>query len=94
LITLESVKYSQALLKIIDESISNCVDHYIKFPRLVKVIKISFDKKTGFVEIFNDGPGIPVTKVDTINNGKKYQPCAILSEFLAGDNFTEGENRI
>ena len=53
-------QFSPALYKMIDEIIVNAIDHAIQYPKLVKNIKINFNKKNGKITIFNDGPGIPV----------------------------------
>ena len=53
-------QFSPALYKMIDEIIVNAIDHAIQYPKLVKNIKINFNKKNVKITIFNDGPGIPV----------------------------------
>ncbi len=52
--------FSPALCKAIDEIVVNAIDHFIRYPRLVKNIRISIDEKSGKITIENDGPGIPV----------------------------------
>jgi len=85
------VVYSPGCLKIIDEICVNAVDHYIRHPKKVNKIDISFDIKNGTISIKNNGPGIPIKLVDTLNDGKKYQPEAIFSQFLSGTNFVSEE---
>ena len=89
-----NISFTPALLKIIDEIIVNAIDHHINYPNKVKNIKINFDIKTGIISIYNDGPGITITKVDTLTNGKVYKPQAIFSQFRSGDNLEIGEQRI
>jgi DNA topoisomerase-2 len=89
---LEELKYPPALLKIIDETIVNAIDHHTHYPDKVKEIKISLDEN-GVISVYNDGPGIPVEKTANINGVEMYTPQLIASEFLAGDNLDDdGDN--
>ena len=88
---IEQLEYPPALLKIIDEVIVNAIDHHIHYPKLVTEIKINLDPK-GVIEVYNNGPGIPVEKVTNINNVSMYTPQLIASEFLAGDNLDDDTN--
>lgn len=91
---LKKVRFSPGLLKIIDEILVNAIDHYINYPKKVKNIDIHFDTYTGAVSIRNDGPGVGIIKVDTLNDGSIYKPQAVFSQFLAGDNLEAGAERI
>ena len=88
----QKVKFSPGLLKIVDEILVNAIDHYTRNRKKVKTIEITFNIKNGKITVKNDG-GIPIKLVDTINDGKRYQPEAIFSQFLSGSNFN-GESRI
>ncbi len=88
---MSKIEYSPGCLKIIDEICVNAVDHFTRNPKKVKNIDISFDEKKGIIAVRNDGPGIPIKMVDTLNDGKKYQPEAIFSQFLSGSNFSSEE---
>ncbi len=90
---LEKIAFSPALVKIFSECVDNAFDHYVRNPRSVKNIKISFDKNKQVISVYNDGPGIPIKKVKTLNNGEKYHAEAIFTEFLAGSNFEKNEQR-
>ncbi len=83
----QKVKFSPGLLKIIDEILVNAIDHYTRNPKKVKIIEITFNTEKGSISVKNDG-GIPIKLVDTLNDGKKYQPEAIFSQFLSGSNFS------
>lgn len=91
---LTDVEFSPGLLKIFDEILVNAIDHYTNHPDLVKNIDIAFDIKTGEITVRNDGPGISVVKVNTLNNGEMYKPQAVFSEFLSGDNLTDNTDKI
>ncbi len=84
----EELKYPPALLKILDEVIVNAIDHHTHFPKLVNEIRISISSE-GEIEIYNNGPGIPVEKTQNINKVDMYLPQLIASEFLAGDNLDD-----
>jgi DNA topoisomerase-2 len=88
----QKVRFSPGLLKIIDEILVNAIDHYTRNPKKVKTIEITFNINKGSISVKNDG-GLPIKLVDTLNNGKKYQPEAIFSQFLSGSNFSS-EDRI
>jgi DNA topoisomerase-2 len=89
--TPKKMEFSPALLKCVDEIVVNAIDHYVRNPKKVKAIKITFDGNK--ISVFNDGPGIPIKKVETLRDGTKYQPEAIFTQLLSGSNFTD-EKRI
>lgn len=91
---LVDTEFPAGLLKIIDEVLVNATDHHTTFPKLVTDIKIAFNKESGEVSIENNGPGIPVVEVETLNHGTMYQCQAIFSEFLSGDNFQDTDDKI
>lgn len=91
---LENISFTPGMLKIFDEILSNAIDNFIKFPKKVTYVSVGFNIETGTIEVKNNGPGISLVKVDTLNSGKLYKPCAIFSELLGGDNFNEEEDRI
>lgn len=61
-------KYSPALYKTIDEIIVNAIDHCIRYPRLVRNIRINFDESIGKITVINDGPGIPIYVVALVGD--------------------------
>ena len=89
----KDLKYPPALLKIIDETIVNAIDHHTHFSNKVTEIKISLDC-TGVISVYNNGPGIPVEKTTNINGVEMYTPQLIASEFLAGDNLDDAGDNI
>lgn len=80
------LEYPPALYKIIDEVFVNAIDHHTDFPKLVKKIDIKLDSK-GMIEVYNDGPGIPVEEVKNASGVKMYNPELIASQFRSGVNF-------
>ena len=91
---LNDVEFTSGLLKIFDEILVNAIDQYTTYPDKVNYIRINFDIEDGEISIENGGPGIPVIEVETIHDGKMYQPQAVFSQFLTGDNFEDGKDKI
>lgn len=56
--------YTPALYKMIDEIIVNAVDHKTNYPNQVTYIKISYDITNGLVQVINNGPGIPIYRIE------------------------------
>ena len=90
---LEKVFYPPALLKIIDEILVNALDHYVSYPNEVKEVRLSVDEK-GYIEVYNDGPGIEISKKKNIQDKEMYSPQFIFAEFLTGTNFDDTQERV
>lgn len=101
---LKKVTYSPALEKIVDEGIVNAYDQYIriniveqkksrsqykKYPG-VSEIKIYYDKETGRITIFNNGPGFDIYYDD---EEKMYSVELALTEVRTSETY-EIEKRI
>ncbi len=89
--TLQSIKFSPVLYKIIDEIIVNATDHAIIYPNLVKHLEINVSDE-GEISIKNDGPGIPIIEIENLSGKKMYQPQLIFTEFLSGSNLDDDED--
>jgi DNA topoisomerase-2 len=87
--SMREIKFTTGLLKIFDEVLVNATDHYTNYPKLVKNIDVTFNVDTGEILVRNNGPGIPVDMVETLNDGTMYRPQAIFTQFLSGDNFDD-----
>lgn len=87
--TKRNVKTNDGLLKIFDEIVSNAVDHVFRKQEVTK-IKVTIDKTTGEISVYNDGKGIPV--VIHKDHGI-YVPELIFSHFLSGSNYDDNEDR-
>ena len=55
----KDITFVPGLYKIYDEILVNARDHSIR-DKTCKNIKVSIDKETGFISVYNDGNGIPV----------------------------------
>ena len=98
----KEITYIPGLFKIFDEIIVNCIDHSIRLKteevsgkeniRHVKNIKVSIDKETGWIEIFNDGNGIDIEKHSEYNN--IWIPELIFGELLTSTNYDKSEEKL
>ena len=79
------VLFSPGLYKIFDEIIVNASDHTIR-TKECKTIKVDFDKTTGRITVWNDGPGIPV-KINEKHN--IYVPEMIFGHFRSSSNYKD-----
>lgn len=94
-ITVEKIKYSPALVKIIDEIINNAVDQKIRVESTddykssdeVTAISVTF-AENGEVTVCNSGRGIPIT----MTNGT-WAPEAVFTTTRSGSNFVDEKKR-
>jgi DNA topoisomerase-2 len=95
------ITYVPGLFKIFDETIVNASDHIMRLKeeiknkkddvRLVKNIKVNIDKKTGRIEVFNDGDGIDVEKHSEHN---VYIPELIFGQLLTSTNYDQNVEKL
>ena len=90
-------EYVPGLFKIFDEVVNNAGDHYIrqkelaasgKEVNLVKDIKVTIDKESGEISVYNSGDGIDVV---VHPEHKIYVPELIFGNMLTSTNYTEDE---
>ena len=85
-----------ALYKIFDEILVNVIDHYTRLKiaenhHQLKNIKVTIDKESGIVSVFNDGEGIEVVEHP---EHKIYIPELIFGNLLTSANYDDTEERI
>lgn len=88
--------YIPGLYKIFDEILVNGIDHGVrlkegKSDNLLKNIKISLCKETGYIEVFNDGDGIEVEKHPEY---EVYIPELIFGNLLTSANYDDNQEKI
>jgi len=98
----DELTYIPGLLKIFDEVIVNAIDHAMRLKaeetkgkediKHVKNIKVSINKSTGTITIFNDGNGIDIKKHGSYGN--LWVPELIFGELLTSTNYDKGEEKI
>ena len=94
--------YNPGLLKCFDEVIVNAIDHSMRLKaeeakgkeniKHVKNIKVSIDRETGTISVFNDGNGVDIKKHSTY--GDLWVPELIFGELLTSTNYDKGEEKI
>ena len=94
--------YNPGLLKCFDEVIVNAIDHSMRLKaeeekgkeniKHVKNIKVTIDKTSGSISIFNDGNGVDIKKHSTY--GDLWIPELIFGELLTSTNYDKGEEKI
>ena len=96
------ITYVPGLLKIFDEIIVNAIDHAMRLKseakdgkeniKHTKNIKVTINKETGYITIYNDGDGIDVEKHATYND--IWVPELIFGELLTSTNYDKNEEKI
>jgi len=93
----KQITYIPGLFKIFDEALVNAIDHSVRTREdkseksiIVKNIKVSINKATGIIEVFNDGNGIEVVKHGEYDI---YIPEMIFGELLTSSNYNDDEIR-
>jgi DNA topoisomerase-2 len=97
----KTINYVPGLYKIYDEVLVNALDHVMRLKeeakkdkdsdiKFVKNIKITIDKATGYIEIYNDGDGIDIEK----NAEGIYYPQMIFGELLTSSNYDQEVDKL
>lgn len=99
--TKKALSYVPALYKCYDEIAVNAMDQTQRLKqetkagkddvRPVKNIKFTIDKKTGYIEVYNDGDGIDVELHPTYG---VYIPSMIFGQLLTSANYDKTEEKV
>ena len=85
----EEIKYVPGLVKIINEIIDNSVDEAIRTNfEFGNLIKVNFNSDTNFIEVEDNGRGIPVE----LNDDGIYMPILCWGQARAGENFESDDS--
>ena len=90
----QNVAYSDGLLRIFIEPLSNIIDNVWRSRRsgiTPTKIKISIDRASGKTQFWNDGLHIPVEMHET---EKIYNPELVFGHLMAGSNMNDNEQRL
>ena len=86
------------LYKVFDEVLVNALDHHTRIAsmdkvpeHIVKQIKVTVDKSTGEISVWNDGMGIDVVEHP---DKKIYVPEMIFGNLLTSTNYAKDEERV
>lgn len=92
------LNYVPALYKCYDEILVNALDQTTRLKmaqaddiRPVKNIKITIEKDTGYIEIYNDGDGVEIEHHKTLGI---YVPEMIFGNLLTSANYNKNEEKI
>jgi len=83
----EDVEYVPALYKIFDEILVNAADNKQRDASM-KEIRIKIDVKNGFIEVKNDGKGIPI---EVHKEHNMYIPELIFGNLLTSSNYDDAD---
>lgn len=94
----QKLNYVPGLFKIFDEILVNACDHETRLKsknndnkNLMKNIKVKIDKKSGTIEVYNDGDGIDIIEHP---EEKIYIPEMIFGHMLSSTNYDDSEERV
>eukprot|EP00514_Thraustochytrium_sp_LLF1b_P010190 CAMPEP_0184540880 /NCGR_PEP_ID=MMETSP0199_2-20130426/1002_1 /TAXON_ID=1112570 /ORGANISM="Thraustochytrium sp., Strain LLF1b" /LENGTH=1568 /DNA_ID=CAMNT_0026934549 /DNA_START=176 /DNA_END=4882 /DNA_ORIENTATION=+ len=85
-----TVTYVPGLYKIFDEILVNASDNKQRDPNM-KTIKITINKETGEISVWNDGKGIPV---EMHAEHHIYIPELVFGHLMTGENFEDTQKRV
>ena len=89
----DSIKYSEGLLRIFVEALSNAIDNVWR-SKDAKVsctkIKVDINPETGETSVYNDGLTIPIEKNSETG---LYNPELIMGHLLTSSNYDDSEDR-
>jgi DNA gyrase/topoisomerase IV subunit B len=85
----KEVEYVPGFLKIVDEAITNALDHSQRHSD-VTTIKVDVSEETGEISVMNNGPGIPIVIHSSTN---LYVPEMIFGNLLTSSNYDDTEQR-
>lgn len=90
---MKAINYVSGLYKIYDEIIVNTLDHVVRCresKKPVKEIRITIDKQTGEITVFNSGEGI---EIEMHKEHNVYIPELIFGNMLTSANYDDNQDR-
>lgn len=89
-ISKRNCEYSPGFLKLFDEILTNAIDFSLE-QESVTQIKVSVDRETGELSVWNNGPGIPILKH---SEHDMYIPEMIFGYMRTGSNYNQDNARV
>jgi DNA topoisomerase-2 len=86
----KTIEFNPGLIKIFDELLVNAIDHTVR-ESTCNTIKVSIDKNTGSISVFNNGLGIPIVKHA---EHLIYVPELMFGNLLTSTNYDKNEEKI
>lgn len=93
----KTITYSDCLFKIFDEPLVNVVDASIKLcsmPKKYRVTTLIIEFKNGYISLFNNGQGFPITLKKNLEGKEIYSPELAATNFFAGSNHDVTKEKI
>ena len=87
---LRNTGYVPGLYKIFDEILVNASDNKQRDASM-RCIKVTVDRASGAISVWNDGRGIPV---EVHAEHKVYIPELVFGHLMTGENFEDGDERV
>ncbi|KAK9322223.1 DNA topoisomerase [Lipomyces orientalis] len=84
------VRFVPGLYKIFDEILVNAADNKVRDPNM-DVLKVSIDRESSQVVIYNNGRGIPI---EMHEKEKMYIPELIFGNLLTSSNYDDDERKV
>ena len=91
--TQKQLRYSPALLKILDEILVNAIDRNSMHPKDVKYIKVSADFETGAITVENNGP-LGGISVELHQEEQLWNPELTFGHLLTSTNYDDNTQRV
>ena len=91
--TQKQLKYSPALLKILDEILVNAIDRNSMHPKEVKYIKVSADRDTGAITVENNGP-LGGVCIELHKDEQLWNPELTFGHLLTSTNYDDNTQRV
>jgi len=99
----KEITYVPGFYKIVDEILSNAIDHSIrtlylkedKIPKtnIVTRLDIIINKESGYISVKNNGNGIVIEKQTMNNKTKIYTPELIFGVLLTSENYNKNDKK-
>ncbi|KAJ1678281.1 DNA topoisomerase 2, partial [Spiromyces aspiralis] len=86
----EAITYSPGLYKIVDEILVNAADNKIRDSSM-DTIKVTANKDTGVISVYNNGKGIPV---QIHSKEGVYVPELIFGHLLTSSNYNDNQKKV
>lgn len=85
----QTIEWSAGFLKLFDEILTNAIDYSLE-ESTVTQIKVTINKETGELSVFNNGPGVPIVEH---TEHKMYIPEMIFGYLRTGSNYDDTKMR-
>ena len=92
----KKVSYSPGILKLFDEAITNATDNierYAKTKTQNKTTEIKIKVTKNYIEVYNNGPSIPIEQKQNLEGKLIYVPQMVFGELNTSSNYDDTKDR-